>query len=311
MNPEKPPHRAGFAAVIGRPNVGKSTLVNTLLGQKIAPVSPRAQTTRRRQLGILTLPEAQVVFVDTPGLHQPVHQLGEYMNQVAEDALADADVLLWLVDASVAPTLEDQQVAARLESLYARLPAARERTLLLLNKSDLVIAPLLASRADAYSALLTGVTYLPISAATGMGQSILLAEVIRRLPEGEAFYSEDQITDLYERDIAAELVREAALLHLRDEVPHCIAVRVDEFKEREDSPDYIGVTIFVEKDSQKGIVIGKGGEMIKKLGQTARAEIEAMTGRKVYLEIRVKVNKNWRSNPSALKLLGYVVEKDE
>ncbi|GIV65693.1 MAG: GTPase Era [Chloroflexota bacterium] len=298
-------YRAGYIALIGRPNVGKSTLMNALMGQKIAAVSPRPQTTRQRQLGILTLPEAQLIFMDTPGMHKPIHKLGEYMNQVAEDALKDADVILWLVDASVAPTPEDFRISERLNSMTG-LPSV----LLGLNKIDLLTKDLLSERIRQYQALYSFEQVIPFSATLGEGRDELMQALISRLPVSEALFDPDQITDLYEREIAADLIREAALLHLRDEVPHAIAVRIDEYTERGDEGAYIHATLFVERESHKGIVIGKGGDMLKKIGSSARQEIEAMSGRKVFLELKVKVNPNWRNKPDALRWLGYYRKKD-
>lgn len=298
--------RAGFVTVVGRPNVGKSTLVNCLLGQKVAAVSPRPQTTRRKQLGILTTPLAQVIFMDTPGLHKPVHKLGEYMNNVAALTLQDADLILWLVAGDEPPTGEDRLVAEKLAALQPSPPV-----FLVLNKIDILKPEAQDQRAAQYATLLPGAAIYRISAAAGIGVTDLLQAVISRLPVGPAFYDEEQVTDLYEREIAADLIREAALLHLREEIPHSIAVRVDEYKERSEEMAYIAATIFIERESHKGIVIGQGGTMLKKIGSHARKEIEQMSGRKVFLELRVKVQKNWRNEAGALRLLGYSLPDEE
>ncbi len=301
-----PEHKSGFVTVVGRPNVGKSTLVNAFLQQKVAAVSPRPQTTRRRQLGILTLEQMQIIFVDTPGLHKPVHRLGEYMNQVAAQTVADADVIVWMVDASQSPSEEDRLVAARIAA-----DAPNSPVILALNKVDQLNDETIEARRGEYGALLPAAEPFALSAASGFHRQELLERIVALLPSGPAFYDEDQVTDLYEREISADLIRQAALIHLRDEVPHSIAVRVDEFKERGETGAFIRATIFVERESHKGIVIGKGGEMLKKIGAAARKDIEEMSGRKVFLELNVKVNKNWRDNPDALRLFGYIEEKDD
>ncbi len=293
--------RSGFIAIIGRPNVGKSTLVNALLGQKIAAVSPRPQTTRRRQLGILTRKDAQLIFVDTPGIHNPRHKLGEILNTEAEEAMDGVDVIIFLFDVSSAPTEDDARIATLLNKFTRRTPLV-----LAANKIDLVAAEALTARLEAYQALVRKeAKTIPISAGRGDGLADLMDYLIARLPVCPPEYEEDQVTDLYEKEIAADLIREAALLKLRDEVPHGIAVRVDEFSERENGVAYISATLFVERDSQKGIVIGEGGRMLKKIGTKAREEIESMGGRKAFLELRVKVEKDWRNNESALKRFGY------
>jgi GTP-binding protein Era len=255
-------YRSGFVAIIGRPNVGKSTLVNALLGQKIAAVSHKPQTTRRRQLGILTTGSAQIVFVDTPGIHKARHKLGEFLNQEAGEVLKDVDAVLFLVDASVDPTEEDRDIAALLKRGPRRAPR-----LLTLNKIDLVGADELSARAEKYSSLLDRAEVRQVSAVRGTGLQDLLADLVRMLPARPPEYPEDQVTDSYERDIASDLIREAALVNLRDEVPHGIAVRIDEFTERENGTAYIAATVFVERDSQKGIVIGEGGKMLKQIGR--------------------------------------------
>jgi GTP-binding protein Era len=297
-------HRSGFIAIIGRPNVGKSTLLNALLGQKIAAVSPRPQTTRRRQLGILTLKNAQLIFVDTPGLHSAKHKLGEFLNQEAQEALDGVDLILWLVDASTTPTEEDTQIANLLKGVARRTPR-----MLVLNKVDLVKPEDLSARESEYAALMESASLMKVSASNRLGLGELLEALIQASPEREADYPEEQVTDLYEREIAGDLIREACLIKLRDEVPHGMAVRIDEFKERENGMAYIAATIFVERESQKGIVIGEGGKMLKSIGSAARKEIEEMGGRKVFLELRVKVSKDWRNDPNMLKQFGYGKKK--
>ena len=292
--------KAGFVALCGKPNVGKSTLLNKLLGQKVAAVSFRPQTTRRRQLGILTLEKAQVIFVDTPGMHKPAHRLGEYMNDEAGAAMADADLVVFMVNASQPPDAEDILLADALKQVNPMPPI-----ILAMNKIDLVPESDLAERQPAFQALVPSAVVIQLSAVSGRQTSLLLEEIISRLPTGQPFFDPDQVTDYYERQIAGELVREAALNFLREEVPHSIAVRVEDYVERGESGAYIVATIFVERDSQKGIVIGQGGSMLKKIGASARKEIEAMSGRKVFLELRVKVEKNWRNRQEALQLLGY------
>lgn len=304
QNPFPEGFRSGFVAVAGRPNVGKSTLVNTLVGQKIAAVSPKPQTTRKRQLGILTLPDkGQIIFVDTPGIHKPLHELGRALNYEAREALEDADVVLFLVDGSGLPHPEDELVAQNIRELAGTKPVV-----LAMNKVDLVTDEDRPARETLYRQLYPEAHFLSISALTGEHLDALVDALLERLPEGPMYYDPDQLTDLTEREIAADLIREAALYHLHDEVPHALAVRIDEYKERGETGAYIAATLFVERESQKAIVIGKGGSMIKQIGITARQAIEAMTGRKVYLDLRVKVQKNWRNDPAFLRRFGFPVE---
>jgi GTP-binding protein Era len=295
--------RSGYVAVVGRPNVGKSTLVNALLGQKIAAVSPKPQTTRRRQLGILTNEAVQIVFVDTPGLHMARHKLGVYLNQEAQESLEHVDAVLFLVDSSEEPVEEDKSVADLLNRLPGRIPR-----LLVMNKTDLIPGEKLEERTVSYKKLVEPAEVYSISARQGTGLAALLEGLIQKLPQRPAEFPEDQVTDSYERDIAADLIREAALLKLRDEVPHGIAVRIDEFTERENGMAYIAATLFVERESQKGIVIGEGGSMMKAIGSAARQEIEQMGGRGVFLELRVKVLKEWRKDENALQRFGYKIK---
>jgi GTP-binding protein Era len=295
--------RSGFVAIIGRPNVGKSTLVNALLGQKIAAVSPKPQTTRKRQLGIFTTDTAQLVFVDTPGIHSPRHKLGTFLNQEAEEALQGVDLILWLVDGSMRPTEEDKQIAA----LLARTPR-RTPLVLAANKIDLIPAEVLPPRLAAYQALLNKeAQVVSISATENQNLDQLQTLLISLSPIRPPEYDEEQVTDSYERDIAADLIRESCLQKLREEVPHGVGVRIDEFAERENGMLYIAATVFVERESQKGIVIGEGGKMLKQIGSSARKEIEEMGGRPVFLELRVKVLKDWRNDENMLRRLGYKI----
>jgi len=307
VDPIPQPYKTGYVTLVGRPNVGKSTLINTLLSQKVAAVSPKPQTTRKRQLGILTLENAQIIFQDAPGIHQPRHKLGQFMLQEAIDALKDADVLLFMVDASQPPCEDDEQAAAEL----------RERpqpTFLVLNKIDLLskkqsLKGVISRYQADYQKLLPQAKVMAVSALQYNSLAQLLAEIINILPEHPAFFEDEQLTDWYERDIAAELLREASLNCLRDEVPHGIAVRIDEYTERSERGAFIAATLFCERESQKAIIIGKHGEMLKQIGSEARHEIEAMSGRKVFLEIRVKTQKNWRNNVKSLKSFGYPIPK--
>ncbi len=311
-----PEHRSGFVAVVGRPNVGKSTLMNQLLGQKIAIISPKPQTTRNQLLGILTLPAsnypdlppAQVIFLDTPGIHQPKHKLGEYLVDTALATIPDADLILWLVDAAQPDHAEDQLVAETLQNLrsdLARRGEALAPVLLLLNKIDLLAPAELATVAEPFLRLYPADGWLPISTRRGDNLTELLPEIIRRLPLGPRYYPEDQVTDQQTRFIVAELIREAALKVLHREVPHALAVQVIEFKLRHENLTYISANLILERQSQKKIVIGEKGATLKKIGQLARPEIEKLIDTKVYLELWVKIRPKWRKKEHELRWLGY------
>ncbi len=303
-NSSSPEYRSGYVAIMGRPNVGKSTLVNALLGQKIAAVSPRPQTTRKQQLGILTIESAQIIFIDTPGVHKPHYKLGEVMNEEAREAIEDADIIIFVADASQIPDEEDRILADLITSLKKHVPV-----FLALNKSDLITPDDLDERLASYVELLPDSLPVKISAIQGTNLGDLMEKILSRLPLGAPLFPEDQITDLYERDIAADLIREAALIYLREEVPHGITVRIDEYTERNESGAFIAATLFVEKESHKPIVIGQSGSMLKKIGSTARMDIEKMTGRKIFLQLRVKVQKNWRDDETSLRNFGFKKRK--
>ena len=293
-------HRSGFISLIGRPNVGKSTLLNFILRQNVAPVSPRPQTTRQRQLGILSLAHAQLIFVDTPGFHKPHHKLGEWMNTVAQDVLVDSDVILAIFDISQ-PTQDDDKIVVEAIQNLEKPPVH----FVALNKIDLIGEEEIKSRVEHFQNILPQAKVIPISATRGDQVQTLIDRLIDSLPLGPRYYPEEDITDATEREISADLIRAAGMNLLREELPHSIAVRIDTFKERGDHGAYIAATLFVERESQKGIVIGKNGSMLKKIGTQARKEIEEMSGRKVYLELRVKVLKGWRNDIAALRRLGY------
>lgn len=293
-------HRSGFVALIGRPNAGKSTLVNALVGQKIAIVSSKPQTTRNRILGIVTRAEAQIMLVDTPGIHKdPVFRLNRRMIEQAVAAIPDADVILFLVDLTTTPRDEDMHIATLL-----RQKAAQRPVLIVGNKIDRIPQELAEAHLEAYHALLPNSTRIPaISALEGTALDSLLEAIITRLPEGPRYYPNAQITDQTEHHIAAELIREAVLNLTRQEVPHASAVLVEDFEERENGITYISATLWVERDSQKPILIGKGGEKLKRIGSAARAELERFIGGQVYLELWVKVKPKWRDDVARLREL--------
>jgi GTPase len=292
-----PNHKSGYVAVVGRPNVGKSTLVNALIGAKVAITSPKPQTTRKRILGILSEKNAQVLFVDTPGIHIPKRALSRYMMREVDAALSDCDAVLFVVDIGHAPGEEDRAVAERI----AKLPQPK---LLAMNKSDVMDPRLLVDNVAQYEALVPGTRLetnaMLTSATRGDNLDKLEKMLIDALKPGPPFYPEDQVTDQSERVLAAEYIREQALRNLDQEVPHGIMVQVEEWKRRKNGIAYVGATIYVERDSQKGILIGKGGAMLKSIGANARREIERELETKIYLELWVKVRDAWRDSDSAV-----------
>src|SRR5258708_272469 len=289
--------RAGFVAIVGRPNAGKSTLLNRLVGQKIAIVTAKPQTTRNRIQGILTRPEGQIVFIDTPGLHEAKSALGRQMMQEVAAALEGIDILLLLVDASSAFPQADELVLERPKRF-------RGKTILALNKVDRVPKPKLLPLIDAFQKAFAFSAIVPISALKGGGCDELLKEILRLLPEGDSYFPEDQVTDQPERFLAAEIVREKAIQVMYHEVPYALAVIVEKFEE---SPRLLRIeaTMNVERDTQKKILIGHKGEMLKKIGTEARRELEEIFGVKVYLGLFVKVAPDWRENPQKVRELDW------
>ncbi len=295
-----PGHRSGYVAVVGKPNVGKSTLVNVLVGHKVAIVSSKPQTTRRRIMGILTRDDAQVIFVDTPGIHDPRSALNQYMMREVENALSDCDAILFVADVSNPPDQADLAVMERIRSLP-------QPKLLALNKADAVNPVKLGEHMQLYHALFGSEESMLTSGIVIRRENLdeLLALLVARLPAGPQFYPPELYTDQPEKVLAAELIREQALRFLEQEVPHALAVAVDQYAERPNRTMFISATVFVERDTQKGILIGKGGQMLKKIGMEARREIERQIDSRVYLELWVKVRSAWRKDEGAVSdLLG-------
>ncbi len=295
--------KAGFAAIIGRPNVGKSTLMNHLIGQKIAITSDRPQTTRSRIETVLTTDAGQVIFVDTPGfIRKANNRLGEYMMDVSVGTLADADVILWLIEPSSYIGEGDREIAEAIRKVTTPV-------ILVINKTDLIKKEQLLGIIDAWKDLLPFQEIVPVSGLKARGLDELLACVFRYLPEGPMLYDEETLTDQPMRQIASEIIREKALKLLSKEVPHGIAVVIDRYKVRDDGLTEIDASVICEKESHKGIVIGKGGAKLKAIGSAARRDLEALTEGKVFLKLFVKVRKDWRDNETLLRDYGYEKKK--
>jgi GTP-binding protein Era len=293
-------YKSGFVALVGPPNAGKSTLLNAILGQKVAIVSPLPQTTRTAIRGIIHRPDAQIIFVDTPGIHQPRTRLGNYMVDQAQRSIPNSDVVCMIVDITRPPGRLDEKIAAMVQR-------TRAPKMLVMNKVD-QRNPHGAEHVEAYRALANWDMELVISALKRLGLETLLDEIVARLPVERPMYPEDQVTDQSERELAAELVREQVLRLTQQEVPHGVAVEVEEWEQREGAI-YIRMSIYVEKDSQKGILIGAGGQMLKQIGSRARQGIEASLEQTVFLDLWVKTRVNWRDDPNALHWLGYKNQK--
>ena len=290
--------RCGYIAIVGRPNAGKSTLLNRLVGEKLAITSPKPQTTRHRLLGVLHLAGAQLLFVDTPGVLEPKEPLNATLVQAAFSTLANADIVVWLV--------EPRPLNSQDKLLLPHLQTLKIPVIIAINKIDLLSKPQLLPLMESYHNLFPDSPVVPLSALLGDGLPALVTEIIQRLPEGPPLFPEEQLTDQTERFLVAEIVRERLFHHTGEEIPYAVAVEIEEFDEsRRPELVTIRVVIYVEKDSQKGIVIGKGGRLLKLVGQEARQEAEELLQAKVYLELWVKVWKNWRRDPRALRQFGY------
>lgn len=298
-NNQESEFRSGFVALIGKPNAGKSTLLNRLLGQSIAGISAKPQTTRKRQLGIITAKEYQIIFVDTPGLTDAKDKLSKSINSEVQFALSDSDLLLILVDASNPADLMDEKLLDAILASRTQPPV-----LIVFNKADRLNKSTFGQLSALYREKLPQARTLQISALDGSGVKKMLEEIVGLLPLGPQYFPEEQITRDFERDIAAEMIRAVCMDMLSEELPYSIATQVQSYKERENGTLYIDATIYVERESQKGIVIGRKGQMIREIGTKAREELERATGQNVFLDLAVKVQKDWKNDQAFLKQIG-------
>jgi GTP-binding protein Era len=290
--------KSGFVSIIGRPNVGKSTLMNQIIGQKIAIMSDKPQTTRNKIHGVYSREQGQIVFLDTPGIHKPTSKLGDYMMKVAQGTLGEVDAILFLIDVAEGIGGGDRFIIEQLKNV-------KTPVILVLNKIDQVHPEALLPIIVQYKDLYDFAEIVPISALSGNNVTTLLDQIIRYLPEGPQYYPADQVTDHPEQFVCAELIREKILHLTREEIPHSIAVQIEDMKVQDNGLVRISAVIFVERDSQKGIIIGKQGALLKEIGQKARHDIEALLGSKTFLELWVKVKKDWRNQERVLKDLGF------
>ncbi|WP_456289649.1 GTPase Era [Paenibacillus sp. AK002] len=295
---KKKQFKSGFVAIIGRPNVGKSTLMNQVIGQKIAIMSDKPQTTRNKIHGVYTTSDSQVVFLDTPGIHKRQSKLGDYMNQTALSTLGEVEAALFLVDASEGIGGGDRYIAEQLQKIKTPI-------ILVMNKIDKIEPPALLPLIEQYRKLHDFAEIVPISAKLGSNVNTLLEQIQKYLPPGPQYYPEDQVTDHPEQFVCAELIREKILHMTREEVPHSIAVTIEDMRVEENGTVYISAVIFVERDSQKGIIIGKQGALLKEVGRQARQDIQRLLGSKIFLELWVKVKKDWRNQERVLRDLGF------
>lgn len=297
--PAAKPFKSGYVAIIGKPNVGKSAILNYLVGEKVAIVTERPETTRDKISGILTRDDAQIIFVDTPGIHKPRNLLGKHMTRLAKESLLEVDLVVFILDITSGITNEDKII-------FNLLKDAKKPAMLLINKVDLVSKSLALPLIDEASKSYDFKEIIPTSATNGDNMDVLLNKIIECLPKGPKYFSDEQYTDKTERFMVSEMVREKALELTHQEVPHSIAVLVEEFKERPKKKlIYIRATIFVERHSQKKIIIGHRGQMLKNIGEAARKDMEDFLKKRIYLDLWVKVYENWRKDPQALKMLGY------
>ncbi|HDR7620407.1 TPA: GTPase Era [Bacillus mycoides] len=291
-------YKSGFVSIIGRPNVGKSTFLNRIIGQKIAIMSDKPQTTRNKIQGVYTENDSQVVFIDTPGIHKPKHKLGDFMVKMAQTTLKEVDIVLFMVNAT-------EGYGRGEEFIIEKLKETKQPVFLVINKIDQLHPEQLLELIDQYRKLYEFAEIVPISALDGNNVEALIGAIKKYLPEGPQYYPDNQVTDHPERFIISELIREKVLHLTREEVPHSVAVVIDAIQKREGGAVYINATIVVERASQKGIIIGKQGKMLKEVGKRARFDIEALLGSKVFLEVWVKVQKDWRNKMSQLRDLGF------
>ena len=296
-------HKSGFVSIIGRPNVGKSTFVNRVIGHKIAIMSDKAQTTRNKIQGVMTRDDAQIIFIDTPGIHKPKHKLGDYMMRVAKNTLSEIDAIMFMVNVN-------EDIGRGDEYIMEMLKNVKTPIFLVLNKIDLVHPDTLMSKIEQYQSYMDFTEIIPISALEGLNVDHFIDVLKSFLPEGPKYYPDNQISDHPEQFVVSEIIREKILHLTSEEIPHAIGVNVDRMIKEDEDRVRIEATIYVERDSQKGIVIGKGGKKLKEVGKRARRDIEMLLGSKVYLELWVKVQRDWRNKVNFIRQIGYVEDQD-
>ena len=296
-------HKSGFVSIIGRPNVGKSTFVNRVIGHKIAIMSDKAQTTRNKIQGVMTRDDAQIIFIDTPGIHKPKHKLGDYMMRVAKNTLSEIDAIMFMVNVN-------EDIGRGDEYIMEMLKNVKTPIFLVLNKIDLVHPDALMQKIEQYKEYMDFTDIIPISALEGLNVDHFIDVLKSYLPEGPKYYPDDQISDHPEQFVVSEIIREKILHLTSEEIPHAIGVNVDRMIKEDEDRVRIEATIYVERDSQKGIVIGKGGKKLKEVGKRARHDIEMLLGSKVYLELWVKVQRDWRNKVNFIRQIGYIEDQD-